>query len=365
MRKLLYITDQQEYMDHGTMTPLFEGYLKEHFEIKIVFYTKFKHSLQTKGDHIIVPEKFLVDIIDYLEHKKFDIASYDYVFVRNRTDLLQSVLNHRNRYNYKACFRLSLPKTRFTFENMSGTFLESISKRLERLQQRRLIERCDLFLPASATLSTLYFPDIKVATFALVCGIDPKMIRPHSSSPTKVRTFIYTGTIDELRSFKTILEAFKLIKDEEWKLVISTFNSAYLSRVLENFKEIRDHIKIISSENSDELLDQISQCDVGIALTPPLQVYTTTMPSKTMDYASASAAILTNDIPNYRAVLGDDEAYFCDFEPQSIATKLKELISSDTDQIRSKAAAALQKFIAIGRGYDKVAQELAKKVEEL
>ncbi len=365
MKKLLYITDQQEYMDHGTIVPLFEGYLQEYFDIKIVYYTKFKHSLQTKNNHIIVPEKFLDDIVDYLEYKKFDMGSYDYLFVRNRHDLLESVLNHREKYNYKVCFRISLPKTKFTFDDINSSMLQRVSKSLERLKQRRLIERCDLFLPASATLTALFFPNLKVPTFPLVCGFDPKKVRTNVADPSAPKSFIYSGTIDNLRSFDTILQAFETLKEKPWKLSVSTFNPTYLKRLLESFPTVSQRIDILTSDDIDELLEQISHHNIGIALVPPLEVYTTTLPSKTMDYLSAGAAVLLNDTPKYRSLLSGDEGYFCEFEPEKIAQKIEQIIDTDIEQIKKSAKAGLERFATSGRGYDRVAQQLASRLDEL
>ncbi len=83
-KKLLYITDQQEYTDHGTIGPLFNGYLREYLDVNIVYFTKFKNSFQTKGTDYVVPSQYKKQISCYMDSKGVDLSSYDYVFIRNK-----------------------------------------------------------------------------------------------------------------------------------------------------------------------------------------------------------------------------------------------------------------------------------------
>lgn len=48
MEKLLYITDQSEYTDHSFIGPLFEKYLKEFYEVDIVYFSEFKAEFEKK-----------------------------------------------------------------------------------------------------------------------------------------------------------------------------------------------------------------------------------------------------------------------------------------------------------------------------
>lgn len=59
MEKLLYITDQDEYTDHSFIGPLFEKYLKYHYEINIVYFSEFKAEVEKK---MIIDLYFLLQI---------------------------------------------------------------------------------------------------------------------------------------------------------------------------------------------------------------------------------------------------------------------------------------------------------------
>ena len=59
MNKLLYISDQEEYSENGTISTLFDNYLREYWEVDIVHFTPYKHSLQKKLNHIIKKLEYL------------------------------------------------------------------------------------------------------------------------------------------------------------------------------------------------------------------------------------------------------------------------------------------------------------------
>ena len=46
MKKLLYITDQDEYSSHNFIAPLFERYMKEHMFVDIVYFSDFKSDFE-------------------------------------------------------------------------------------------------------------------------------------------------------------------------------------------------------------------------------------------------------------------------------------------------------------------------------
>ena len=59
MQKLLYITDQDEYVDHSFIAPLFEVYLKKYLNVDIVYFTEFKSDFGIKDSHhFIVPSRY-------------------------------------------------------------------------------------------------------------------------------------------------------------------------------------------------------------------------------------------------------------------------------------------------------------------
>lgn len=76
MKKLLYITDQDEYTDHSFIAPLFETYLKKYLTVDIVYFTEFKSDFERKDAHrFTVPTRYQNVLLDELNRNNVLIDS--------------------------------------------------------------------------------------------------------------------------------------------------------------------------------------------------------------------------------------------------------------------------------------------------
>jgi len=370
MKKLLYITDQQEYADHGTIAPLFGHYLKAHLQISILYYTRYKDSFQCKGDDCIVPESKLGTIISYLTEEGVDVGSFDMILVRNRFDILRTVLSHRNRYGYKVGFRLSFPKNETAYAAMMAkynrAFFASVILKYKRGKERKLLEQCDLFLPSSAMMAAGLYPNMLLPTLPLPAGIDPVRIAPAKSAFGAPRRFIYVGSLDPLRRFETLLDAFSTLTHLPWTLDVSTFDPTYFMELLEAYPQLEPRIRVLQASDLPVLDRQIRECDVGLALMPAIPIFAMTLPAKVMDYYAAGVPVLLTDTPKNRDRLRDgDEAFFCAFEPRAIAGKLETLIHTEDTALALVREQGLRRLLGAGRAYDVMAEQLFLRIDTL
>lgn len=312
-KRLLYITDQQEYTDHGTIAPLFNGYLKQYYDVYIVYFTKFKNSFQSKGTDYVVPQQYRKEISSYMDSKGVDLSSFDYVFVRNKPDILKDILNSRKKYGYKVGYRLSFPKTEEVYEahkaNHSATIIETVKNYFQKHSKRSLLSQCDLFMPTSKDMEDTFYADSGVKSFPLPAGLDPARIKPHRESEGKERHFIYVGTLDNLRQFEEVLVAFSKVKSDNWHLNLSTLDSEFARNVIQRHSSISDKVSIIKADDFDELLQQVDDCDVGISLLPNIPIYSTAIPAKVMDYYTCAIPTLLTDNPKTELSLATGMLY--------------------------------------------------------
>ena len=102
MKKLLYITDQDEYKNHRFIAPLFETYLNKYISVDIVYFTEFKSDFERKGEHrFTVPTRYKNVLLDELNRNDVPIDSYAYILVRNDIDIMKHVLQEKDKYQYK------------------------------------------------------------------------------------------------------------------------------------------------------------------------------------------------------------------------------------------------------------------------
>ena len=204
MSKFLYITDQDEYADHSFIGPLFQKYLTKHFDINTTFFSKDKENIEIKEDgRIIIPEKSKHHILEELEKNGINLSEYEFVVVRNNTDLLKEVLKQKARYKFKVGFRLSFPKRIAKLEtdlaNNKKSILDIISNKIQTYSEVSLINDCDIFLPTSFQMKNDYFKDVKIRTFVIPSAIDPEVLHENIQHEGSEKRFFYAGTLDKLR----------------------------------------------------------------------------------------------------------------------------------------------------------------------
>ncbi len=369
MKKLLLITNQAEYSEHGTITPLFDNYLKEFYEVDIVFITNFKDSFQEKGNHFIVPQAYENNILEYLTRKNIDISLYHFVMVRNEKNLLKNVLDNKDKYNYKVGFRISFPYKNFAHDFENSFFPLSMVRKFlhkQKIKDRdNMINQCDLFLPISFEMKDEFYSHIDIDTFPIFTGLDPENLNEHIVSKDDITKFIYVGTIDENRQFEVILDSFDKLKDDKWSLTISTTDKTYITNLLKNYPKLKNHIKITNAISLDILRKQVNEHDIGLALMPRNRYFDTIILKKVLDYYTCSIPAIVTENEKNRSIFEKDEAFFCEFELDKITNKLQELIDSPSAQDAKVGNKGQKKLLSLKRNYKILAYNLSKKLDEI
>jgi len=374
MKKLLYITDQDEYIDHSFITPLFEKYLKKYLTVDIVYFTEFKSDFERKDAHrFTVPSRYKNVLLDELNRNDVSIKSYDYVMVRNNIDIMKQVLKEKDKYQYKTAFRLSFPKRNIRMKHNRGSkkirFRDVINDKIKTKRETKIINMCDVFLPTSQNMHEKFFPNVTIRTIICPPGIDPNMLHPNIQHKGKEKRFFYVGefkrSLDESKRFETVLKAFTKVESDNWKLIISTKDPEYASEMIKKYQNLENNIEFHNAKNRDELLDIIANADVGMALLPDIPIYNTSTPVKIIDYySSAVPCIMTNSEHTNKIFTDCIDAWFCKFSQNDIKEKIEYILSLNKKSIAEVGVKGQKRLLDI-RNYEKIAEDLAMKMEVL
>ncbi len=370
MQKLLYITDQDEYVDHSFIAPLFEVYLKKYMMIDIVYFTEFKSDFERKDAHrFTVPTRYRNVLIPELKRNDVPIESYDFVMVRNNLNIMQHVLKHREAYRYKALFRFSFPKRNIKIccdkAEHKSTLLANLMQPFKTKNETRIINLCDAFLPTSKSMHETFLPKVNIPTILCSPAIDPAALHENQQHKGEEKRFFYAGTLDKVREFETVLEAFSKVASDSWKLSISTRDSQYALEMVRKYKNLENNIEIHTAKNKDELLDLIAKADIGVALLPNIPVYNTSTPVKILNYySSAVPCIMTNSGHTNQIFTDCKDAWFCQFETNDIKEKIEYIISLSKEEIADVGVKGQERLLDI-RNYEKIAEDLATELEAL
>lgn len=369
MNKMLLITDQEEYSENGTVTTLFDGYIKQYWEIDIVYITPYKHSFQRKGNHLIVPQKYQNEIIEYLSTGN-DLTQYDFVIVRNKKAVLENVLKYRQKYNYKVGYRISYPKQYHKLELNQSLTPKGIYNRFKytmKIKKRdKLANLCDLFLPASYEAHEVFYPDIKVKSFPLFIGLDEENLREHKATEGKLVRFVNVGTMDTLREFDVVLDAFEKLNSDNWHLDIVVAKKEFIRKLLALYPKLKEKITLHEGVHTlEQVKDIISQNDVGIALLPKNKFHNTVIANKVIRYSGCGVpSLMVNNAKNH-SVFSKDEAYFSDFDVDNASLNIASIISTPKIDLLRKGKNAQAKLLRIRRNYKVLARELSEEMDNI
>lgn len=370
MKKLLYITDQNEYIDHSFIAPLFDIYLKKYFKIDILYFTEFKSDFECKEKHYFtMPCSDKKNLIKTLEYNKIDISLYDYVMVRNDIEVMQEVLKYKEVYDYKALYRFSYPKSNLKLHSdqvkKKNTFFAPLRHYFQIQKETAIINLCDAFLPTSLRMKKTFRPDVTVPTILCPPAINPLMLRENEQHDSDEKRFFYAGTVDKTREFKVILNAFKEVKSKRWQLNISSIDREYIAKILEKYPSIKGQITVHTAKTKQELLGLISKSDIGIALLPNIPIYNSSLPVKIFDYYASALPCLMTHSPHTDSIFRDkDTAWFCDFSVHKISKKLAYLIKQSKEDIK-KVGLHGQAHLLEERNYENIAQTIATQLGEI
>ena len=191
------------------------------------------------------------------------------------------------------------------------------------------------------------------------------MLHPNIQHKGEEKRFFYSGTLDKAREFETVLDAFSLLDSNTWKLIISTRDPEYAHQLVSQYKGLENNIEIYNAKTKEELLDLIAKADIGVALLPDYPVYNTSTPVKIFDYyTSAIPCIMTNTEHTNTVFTDCNDAWFCQFERDSIKEKLEYIISLDKESIAEVGTKGQKRLLDI-KNYEKIAEDIATKLEAL
>ncbi len=370
MSKFLYITDQDEYADHSFIGPLFQKYLTKHFEINTTFFSKEKTQIEIQENgRIIIPEKSKNNIIHELESHGINLNEFEFVVIRNNTDLLKEVIKQKSKYKFKVGFRLSFPKRIAKLEtdlaNNKKSILDIISNKIKTYSEVNLINECDIFLPTSFQMKDDYFKDVKIRTFVIPSAIDPDILHENIQHEGNEKRFFYAGTLDKLREFETILEAFSNIHNSNFKLMISTKDPEFLDHLLIDFPNLKNNIEIYDAKTRKELLELIAIADVGLSPLPDIALFNSSTPMKVLDYYSSAVPCIMSDNENNTSIFEDNiSAWFTTFDKESIQKKLEYIISLSKNDVTKVGKKGQERLLAV-RNYERIAADLAHQLNIL
>ena len=358
--KLLYITDLDENTHESSVDYLFGRYLKKYMKVTRIFLSKnnFDYFKNIKDDIVFSYSS------RYKIGKYIDFSNFDFIIIRNRFDILASILKQVKKENLhtKIGFQLTFPhsfrrKFQAKIENR-GYLRKSLEYSFRHYYEKRLLKACDYFFPISWEMKKSFFYDLSTPTLPLPMGVDCEsefISNSINKSEDNIKKFVYIGTIDPLRRMDLTFQALTPFAHQAWSLDIYTQNIEYTRSILP--QTLKTNVNVHKYMQRTELMKTLSHYDCGIFLLPENPLYNVASPTKVMDYYQAGIPALMSRIPECLELFDKDCGFFSSFDIQDITKTFQTVLNTPSEKLESMGKIG-QNRVRRTRSYCDLAEKL-------
>lgn len=366
--RILLITDQAPDSNHSAIQGIFNGRLRKYAEVDLVYFDRTLDQPSAGAGKLVLPYRFKRRQVMRGLQGLTDLSAYDFVIVRNFFPVLRNVLRHKQQYGYLVGFWESFPHSfRRIYEARTtgrAVWRKTVEYAIRRHLEKRLIGRCDFYLPITETFKARFHPDLGIPFFPLPMGVDFSRIAEGSlpEIPDAKKRFIYVGAVDRLRRLDLIVAAFSGVKGD-FVLDLYTPSRNELVEKISSAAAREPRIRVHPPKPRDELLRLMQQYDVGVGLIPESPLYEVSSPTKTLEYYAAGIPAIVNRLPEYLSFFDERSAFLCALGEQGIRDTVEKILAMSHAELKQMAITGRQ-IVQSRRDYAVIAAELYRFLEQ-
>jgi glycosyltransferase involved in cell wall biosynthesis len=366
--RILLIADQALDSNHSAIEGIFNRRLKKYAAVDVIYFDRSIERPKTAEGKLVLPYKCKRRQIMNGIRALTDPAAYDVVIVRNFFSVLKQVQSCRKQYGYRVGFWESFPHSfRRVYEARTtgrAVLRKTVEYAIKRRLERRLVERCDFYLPITETYQARFRPDLQIPCHPLPMGVDFSLmdISPLPEVSDREKRFIYVGAVDRLRKLDLVVSAFSKVKGD-FAFDLYTPSSNELVDEIKSRTAIDMRIRVHPATPRDELLRRMREYDVGVGLIPETPLYEVSSPTKTLEYYAVGIPAIINRLPEYTSLFNEHSAFLCALTEQGIQDAVTSILQTSRSQLRAVGEAG-RRIVQARRDYAVLAQELYRFLDQ-
>jgi glycosyltransferase involved in cell wall biosynthesis len=215
---------------------------------------------------------------------------------------------------------------------------------LFKIIERLLIRKCHAVFVVNESIAhwyTEHYPGLQPIVVRNIPTIEmsgpPVNLRKMMSVPSDKILFIHVGNITVGRNISEILEAFACPTVDAH---IVFLGSGQLEALVRQYCAVNDNIHIIAPVPSEQVVNYVSACDVGLCLMQPSCLsYKLCLPNKAFEYSKAGIPFFHTELPEVASLLGPEFDPWRINDPRyELAEAISELTVSSVEKAKQRMA---------------------------
>lgn len=355
---ILLIVDVRAEAEHSAVEGLFKFESNDGVACTKIFFSKSIRKPLCLSDRLVLPHRHRRYNLWQTLSKHVDIDRYHIIIIRNLFPVLQQIQAQqpKARIGFWESFSHSHRRLEQAYLEKRAIWRKRMEYYFAERKERRLLRKCDFYLPISQTHKDVFYPDLQIPYMATPMGFDfrqyPVGAPTEKSGPIR---FVYIGSIDKLRSMDIVKRAFLA---QQYDYILDIYSDSQ-NEAADTFRSIHDQrIRFHPGLPRDALLRDIRTADIGVCFVPHTKTYIGASPTKTVEYGALGLSVLVNPLPDYKELLDDGCAFICDFDEESIKKEIDGIIHLNRLFILERGR-QLQKRVKAQRDYRLLSKRLA------
>jgi len=156
------------------------------------------------------------------------------------------------------------------------------------------------------------------------------------------RNIIFSGSIGLTTGIVIALKAIGLLDDCKLYVTGKPFELSHnsLVKLIAESKNVHDNIVYLGLLSTEDYYEVLDECTIALSLRNPKDSdHENNFPSKIIEYLSRGKLVIST--VRYQEI-SDDVISYCDFDPISVASTIKELLNSDEEVLSKRRNSGLK-----------------------
>ena len=176
----------------------------------------------------------------------------------------------------------------------------------------------------------------------------------------KSPTLIYIGTILNIRQLDFLLRSLVMVKKkipDVKLLMVGDGNDRNRLEKLSQSLNLKQNVIFTGWVSRFQIPDYIASADIGVSFVPPFPIFQISSPTKLVEYMAVGKAVVGNDIPDQKEVIGDSGGGICvPYDEKEFANAIMELLDNP-DKAKEMGKLGYQ-YVQKNRSYEVLANKL-------